>query len=70
MSLRVNLSDAVKKAKKLSGMTYEDIGDATGLSKSSIRYALNGGDKVGLDAMDTMVKSMGFCLEITLEKDE
>lgn len=66
MSLRSNLSDAVREAKTLSGMTYDEIAEKTGYSKSAIRYALNGGEKVGLDAMNSMIICMGFSLEVHL----
>lgn len=58
MSLRTNLSNTLRECKKDSGMSYKDLQDRTGLSISSIRYALNGGN-VGLDVFQKLFD----CLE-------
>lgn len=64
MSIRLELSKLLKENKKLSGCTYADIKDATGLSTSSIRYALNGGKNVGLDVYEKMFKYFELSVKI------
>ena len=64
MSLRKSLSDVVREAKRQSGMTYDEIVEKVGCSKSSVRYALNGGDKVGIDIMERIITCCGFSAKI------
>ncbi len=59
MQLRKQLSGILKHCKKLSGMTYDDIVDETGFSKSSIRYALNGGEGVSIDTFEKIFVACG-----------
>lgn len=66
MSLRKNLSNAIREAKEVNGYTYDEIVEGVDCSKSAVRYALNGGDKVGIDLMERMLKFMGFGVGVTL----
>lgn len=54
MSLREIMSTALKEAKIKSGLTYDDIVSETGLAKTSIRYALNGGNNIGLNIFEKL----------------
>lgn len=74
MKLREELSSILKKCKEESGMTYEDIKIETGCSITSIRYALNGGENVGVDVfqklLDCFGKDVGLvCLKTPLEDE-
>ena len=66
MSLRKKLSDSIREAKDRKGYTYDEIVLGSGCSKSAVRYALNGGEKVGIDMMEKMLKFLGFSVGITL----
>lgn len=66
MTLRVNLSLALKEAKKSSGLKYADLIEATGLSQSIINNSLNGGNQVGLDTFQKLFDACDFSVEIGL----
>lgn len=70
MNIRKSLSDALQAAKKEAGCTYQDLMDGTGCSKSSIRYALNGGANVSLDVYEKLFKYLECGLQITKEIKE
>lgn len=59
MNLRNNLSKILKQAKKDSGVTYDQLVESSGYSKSTIRYALNGGSKTSIDVFESLFKSCG-----------
>lgn len=58
MSLRQKLSVVLKNAKEEFGLTYKEISERSGCSITSVRYALNGGDNVGLSVFDKIFKSL------------
>jgi transcriptional regulator with XRE-family HTH domain len=66
MSLRYNLSVALKEAKLSSGLRYEDLIELTGLSRSIINNALNGGREVGLDTFQKLFNACDCDVEIGL----
>lgn len=66
MSLRVNLSLALKEAKKSSGLRYTDLIEITGLSRSIISNALNGGKEVGIDTFQKIFDACDYTVEIGL----
>lgn len=66
MSLRYNLSSALKEAKQSSGLRYEDLIELTGLSRSIINNALNGGKEVGLDTFQKLFIACDCDIEIGL----
>lgn len=66
MTIKKNLSDAIRECKRLSGATYDDLVIGTGCSKTSIRYALNGGDNVSLDVMQKILDYTEQTIEISV----
>jgi len=66
MSLRNDLSVTLKEAKKSSGLRYEDLMEETGLSRSIINNALNGGKEVGLDTFQKLFDACDCEVEIEL----
>ena len=66
MCLRFNLSAALREAKKSSALRYEDLVDITGLSRSIINSALNGGKEVGLDTFQKLFDACDCDIEIGL----
>lgn len=72
MSLRKELSEKLKLVKKDSGITYDQLVEKSGYSKSTIRYALNGGSKTSLDVFDKLFQCCGVkMLEIeVIELDD
>ena len=59
MNLRQRLSNVLRNVKEDSGLTYKEISDKSGCSITSVRYALNGGDNVGLTVFDKLFEAMG-----------
>ena len=70
MSIRVSLSEALRQAKEEKGYVYEDLIRGTGCSKSSIRYALNRGDNVSLEAFQKLLDYMEVYVKIETESPE
>lgn len=68
MDIRKNLSCKLREAKKLSGMKYQDLIEVTGLSKSAITMALNGGDQVGIETFQKLLDACDFEVYIDLSK--
>lgn len=68
MSLREDLSKVLKQAKKVSGITYDELVLQSSYSKSTIRYALNGGSKTSLDVFDKLFQCCGV-KSLTIEVD-
>lgn len=68
MSIRKNLSYKLREAKKLSGMKYQDLVDVTGLSRSTINLALNGGEQVGIETFQKLLDACDFEVYIDLSK--
>ena len=66
MTLRSNISLALKEAKRSSGLKYEDLIEHTGLSRSIINNALNGGNQVGLDTFQKLFDACDYAVEIGL----
>lgn len=65
MNLRKDLSELLRECKKVSGLTYDDMVDLSGCSKTSIRYALNGGEGVGLDVFQKLLDCTDQKVQIT-----
>jgi transcriptional regulator with XRE-family HTH domain len=65
MCLRKSMSSVLKRAKIEKGYTYDEISEKTNISKTSVRYALNGGDNVGLNVFEELFKffdvNISFC---------
>lgn len=68
MNIRNSLSIKLRETKKLGGYQYDDLIEGTGCSKSSIRYALNGGDKVSLEVFQKLFDHMETYVEIDIER--
>ena len=66
MTLRSNLSLALKEAKRSSGLKYTDLMEETKLSRSIINNALNGGNQVGLDTFQKLFDVCDCTVEIGL----
>ncbi len=62
MSIRQQLSVKLKECKKSSGMTYEQLIEESGYSKTTIRYALNGGVNVSLEVFEKLFLCCGVNL--------
>lgn len=67
MSLRKNLSEAIRDVKECHGLSYEEIIDIVGCSKTSLRYALNGGENVSIGLMENILNKLGYSVSISLE---
>ncbi len=67
MCLRKNLSNSIREAKEYEGLTYDDIMRATDCTKTSVRYALNGGSGVSLELMEKMLVVMGYSVRVEIE---
>ncbi len=63
MSLRKKLSTLLKEEKSRGRFTYEDLA-VSGCSKTSIQYALNGGDNCGLETFDKLFSCMGYEVKV------
>ena len=59
-TLREHLSSALRCCKREGGYTYKDIMDSVNISKTTLTYALNGGDKVSLDSYQELFDFFGF----------
>ena len=70
MELRTNLSLALREAKRSSGLKYTDLIELTGLSRSIINNALNGGKEVGLDTFQKLFNACDCTVEIGLIYEE
>ncbi len=68
MSIRTQLSLATKSVKESKGYTYKDLKEGTGCSISSIRYALNGGDNVGIEVFQKLLDFMEEDIQISVYK--
>lgn len=68
MDIRKNLSYKLREAKHLSGMKYQDLMEVTGLSKSAISLALNGGEQVGIETFQKLLDACDFEVYIDLSK--
>lgn len=52
--IREELSSVLKGYKKDSGLTYKEISEEVGINITSVRYAMNGGDNVGLEVFQKL----------------
>lgn len=68
MSIRKSMSDALKQRKREGSYVYQDLIEGTGCSKSSIRYALNGGNNVSLDVFQKLFDYMEVDVQIETEE--
>lgn len=66
MNIRKELSVILKDYK--TGMTYKEISEGTGISVTSIRYAMNGGENVGVDVFQKLVDFLEIPLIIVVDK--
>jgi transcriptional regulator with XRE-family HTH domain len=66
MNIKTSLSNALRECKRLSGLTYDELVEGTGCSKTSIRYALNGGDNVSIEVMQKILDYTGQTVEISV----
>lgn len=69
MSIREKLSEILRQVKDNSGLTYAEISTMSGCSTSSIRYALNGGDKTSMEVFDKLFYSLEVELHIEAHLD-
>lgn len=72
MSLRKLLSEKLVELKDADGCTYDDLVSRSGCSRSTIRYALNGGDRVSMENFEKLLKVLGVSLvaiEVEIEDD-
>ena len=53
-TLREELSSVLKEYKNLSGFTYKEISEGAGVNITSVRYAMNGGENVGLEVFQKL----------------
>lgn len=70
MNIRMNLSKTLKKAKMLSGLKYADLIEMTGLSRTAINKALNGGKGTGIDTFQKLFDACDCSVEIELTDKE
>lgn len=68
MNIKTSLSDALRECKRLSGVTYDELVEGTGCSKTSIRYALNGGDNVSINVLQKILDYTEMTLEISISR--
>lgn len=64
MSIRTKMSELLKENKKLHEVTYDQIAKDTKISKTSIRYAMNGGKEVGINVFEKLFDYFNLDLEI------
>lgn len=64
MNIRKTLSDQLREAKTLSGMTYSDLMKVTKLSKATLILALNGGKGTGLDTFQKLFDACDYKINI------
>lgn len=64
MSIRKELSSILREYKV--GNTYKEISEATGVSMTSVRYAMNGGENVGLEVFQKLIDFLEVPLVITV----
>ncbi len=67
MSIRKSISKALRQSKVDGGHTYLELEDGSGCSRSSIRYALNGGNNVSLDVYQKLFDYMEVSVQIEIE---
>lgn len=66
MSIRKDLSLALKCVKDERGWSYKEVAKHTGLSVSSVRLAMNnGGEGIGLDTFQTLVDFFKIDIEVS-----
>lgn len=70
MGIRKSLSLALRVAKEQSGLKSEDLMEDSGVSRSGINSALNGGDQVGIKTFERLFNACGYQVEIVLQEDE
>lgn len=72
MTLRKLLSNKLVELKNQNGSTYEDIMEVSGCSRSTVRYALNGGERVSMENFEKLLKALGvsiISIEVEFEDD-
>jgi len=67
MSIRKELSTILREHK--IGITYKEISEGSGVSLTSVRYALNGGENVGLEVFQKLVDFLEVPIVITVDKN-
>ncbi|AGG57805.1 hypothetical protein VPBG_00033 [Vibrio phage helene 12B3] len=67
MSIRKELSSILREYKV--GITYKEISEGTGVSMTSVRYAMNGGENVGLEVFQKLIDFLEVPLVITVDKN-
>ncbi len=65
--LRVQFSDVLLQQKVDRGYTYKYISEESGVPITTVRYALNGGDNVGISVFETLLDF--FEISVNFEVD-